>query len=190
MRSRRPSPGTGTGSRSTTVGRSSCGNREFVHVEAEEGGLVRHTDHGRLLPYGGSARSAGRVTHVICGSGRPFHTHSTPRLGGGGSSRCGRAVLALRPRVAASSVRRSSGEGTRAVPERSERRRDGDRRVSPTRVHASQGSSSMRSATANGSTAHPSGSLATSPADGQLTHGHMTSSFLMDGTGWGGGGPT
>jgi hypothetical protein len=27
-------------------------------------------------PCSASARSAGRATHVICGSGRPFHTHS------------------------------------------------------------------------------------------------------------------
>lgn len=51
-------------------------DRQFVDIETKESGLTGHTDHdGRLLPYGGSVRPHGRATHVICGSGRPFHTH-------------------------------------------------------------------------------------------------------------------
>jgi hypothetical protein len=42
-------------------------DRVSVHVQAKvDGGKVRDTGHGRLLPYVGSARSVW-VTHVICG---------------------------------------------------------------------------------------------------------------------------
>jgi 2-polyprenyl-6-methoxyphenol hydroxylase-like FAD-dependent oxidoreductase len=48
-------------------------DRVAVNVQAKmDRGKMRNTGHGRLLPYVGSAR-ASWVTHVKCGTGRPFH---------------------------------------------------------------------------------------------------------------------
>jgi hypothetical protein len=48
-------------------------DRVSVHVQTEmDGGKMRHTGHGRLLPYVGSARSVW-VTHADADRSRPFH---------------------------------------------------------------------------------------------------------------------
>jgi hypothetical protein len=54
-------------------------DRVTVHVKTKmDRGEMRHTSHGRLLPYVGSARSVW-VTHADADRSRPFHADYFPR---------------------------------------------------------------------------------------------------------------
>jgi hypothetical protein len=56
-----------------TRGKDTDRDRVTVHVKTKmDGGEMRHTSHGRLLPYVGSARSVW-VTHADADRSRPLH---------------------------------------------------------------------------------------------------------------------